>query len=113
MSKGKDKTIDLLSGIFEDFGTAQVLTTPTDDGRDQALELAKSMPPDLFLRDLAILMAKYMADMLEQRSLRAADYADMLDVPNELLKLIKSNVSKEDGREYFTEVFLEHLKARG
>lgn len=114
MSKGKDRkaTVEILAGVLEDFGTAQVLNTPSDADRAEAMAALKDFPVDRVLRDAAIVSAQVLADVLHTMSLRPADYADVKELPEELLKLLKKNLSG-DGADFFADVFRDHLKNRG
>lgn len=100
---------EFLTVFGEDYGTAQVLTTPSERDRKIALELVSEVSTDLVIRDLAIIAAREVANVLESNGLRAADYADIADLPEKVAGMIKAKI----GSEYFIEAFRDHLRGRG
>ena len=108
--KSKTAAIDAFLDVFsEDYGTAQVLTMPSDRDRDIAMSHLKELQVDPIVRDLAIIAAREVANLLESKGLRAADYADTTDMP----QVVAAAVRKKIGSEYFEAVFRDHLRNRG
>ena len=113
MSPVQTKALEDLHRIFgEDFGTAQVLATPSSSEQAFAVEAAESeLDIDLLIRDLAIIAARETANVLESHAMRAADYADLPDVWQSVLDRIKTSLDENPGT--FVASFQEHLRARG
>lgn len=106
----KIEALDEFLKVFgEDYGTAQVLTTPSERDKKIALELVNELSTDLVLRDLAIIAAREVANVLESNGMRAADYADVADLPEKVAGMIKAKI----GSEYFLEALRDHLRGRG
>jgi hypothetical protein len=103
---------DLRTVFGEDFGTAQVLTTPSDSARALAVKIVEEeVDIDLLVRDLAILAAREVANALSSHALRPADY---VSVPR-IWETVLSKISGALGRnpEAFIAAFQEHLQMRG
>lgn len=105
--------VKALRSVFgEDVGTARVLTTPSENERTLSVQLVdEGVDLDLIIRDLAIISAREVANVLESHAMRAADY---VSVP-EIWKLVMARVSDslENSPETFISAFQEHLQARG
>jgi len=104
-------TADSILAVFEDFGTAQVLMTPSTREKQIATKAVdEELAVDLIVRDLAIVAAREVANVLERYAMRAADYADTPEMWQNALKKI-TNALRD--REAFASTFQEHLQARG
>lgn len=107
------RVLDELRGVFgEDFGTAQVLATPSDNERALAAKLVEEgLDLDLLIRDLAILSAREVANVLESHAMRAADYVSVPEMWESVLARVGRVLKKNP--EAFISAFQEHLQARG
>jgi hypothetical protein len=110
--KGNDITaLDEFVQVFgEDHGTAQVLTTPSQNDGRLAMAALEDTPVHPIVRDLAIVCAREVGNVLEQSGLRPADYAEVPDLPQVVLKLVKNAMGKGD---LFEMKFREYLRMRG
>jgi hypothetical protein len=91
-------------------GTGAVLTRPSALSMEVAAQAVKSMPLDQIYRDLGAIAARVVADELESRALRPADYASLPDLPGVVAKRITGYVLRSDE---FSRSFLQHLSSRG
>ena len=108
--KSKTSAIDAFLDVFsEDHGTAQVLITPSERDRKIAMSYLQDLQIEPIVRDLAIIAAREVANILESSGLRAADYADITDMPAKVAAMVKKKISSE----YFEAVFRDHLRNRG
>ena len=108
--KSKTSAMDAFVAVFsEDHGTAQVMTTPSDRDREIAVTYLKELQVEPIVRDLAIIAAREVANVLEANGLRPADYADTTDMPQRVATAVKKKI----GSEYFEAVFRDHLRNRG
>ena len=112
MKKDLNSTLEYLASVMEDFGTAQVLTSPSDDDRDDVTSTLKDLSLKTIIRDLAVISANSVADDLHAMALRPADYADMKDLPEKMALMLTKALSGAD-REYFAEMFRQQLRTRG
>ena len=108
------KALDNFVRVFgEDYGTAQVLTRPSENDMRVALSVVDDVPLPPIIRDLAIICAREVANVFEQSGLRAADYADNPDLPAKVAAIVKKALSSGKGRELFETKFREYLRMRG
>jgi hypothetical protein len=91
-------------------GTGAVLIRPSQLSMEVAQQAVRSMPLDGLYRDVGAVAARILADELESRSLRAADYADLPDLPKVVAKRIVGYILRS---EEFSRSFAENLSARG
>lgn len=91
-------------------GTAAVLTRPSKLSLDVATQAVRTMPLDGLYRSVGTIAAQTLADELESRSLRPADYANLPDLPKVTAKRIVGYLLRS---EEFARSFSEHLSARG
>jgi hypothetical protein len=91
-------------------GTGAVLTRPSKLSMGVAEQAVRGMPLDGVYRDLGAVAARVLADELEARSLRAADYANLPDLPKVVAKRLVGYLLRS---EEFARSFSEHLSARG
>jgi len=91
-------------------GTGAVLTRPSKLSLEVAQQAVRSMPIDGLYRDVGAVAARVLADELESRSLRPADYANLPDLPKVVAKRIVGYLLRS---EEFARSFSEHLAARG
>lgn len=91
-------------------GTGAILTRPSKLSLDVAAEAVKTMPLDAVYRDLGAITAQVLADELEGHSLRAADYANLPDLPKVVAKRVVGYLLRS---EEFARAFSEQLAARG
>jgi hypothetical protein len=108
--KSKTAAMDAFIAVFsEDHGTAQVLTMPSERDREIAMTYLRELQVEPIVRDLAIIAAREVANVLEANGLRAADYADTTDMPQQVAAAVKKKI----GSEYFDAIFRDHLRNRG
>ncbi len=106
----KTSAMDAFMDVFsEDYGTAQVLTMPSDRDRKIAMSFLQDLQVEPIVRDLAIIAAREVANVLETNGLRASDYSDSTDMPAKVAAMVKKKISGE----YFEAVFRDHLRNRG
>jgi hypothetical protein len=91
-------------------GTGAVLTTPSELDLEIAGQSVKAMPLDGLYRDFGAVAARVVADELESRQLRAADYAALEELPRLVSKRIVGYLLRSDE---FSRSFRRHLAARG
>lgn len=91
-------------------GTGAVLTRPSKLSLEVAQQSVKSMPLDQVYRDLGAVSARVLADELESRALRPADYAALPELPKVVAKRLVGYLLRS---EEFARAFSEHLAARG
>ena len=113
INKDSEKIIAFLASVLEDYGTAEVLTSPSTADRSEVLQAVKSIDPDPIVRDLTTLVVDTVADTLHSMALRPADYADMKELPSIVLALITKTLSSDEGRKMFEESFQTKLRSRG
>lgn len=114
MTERADKLRRELSSLYLEWGYGDegyVLTKPTRADSVAVEALARDIPEEEFLGDLAILVAGILADHIEQKGLRPADYWRNESLPetlaNRLSKALQSNPSD------FSNGFRATLKGRG
>jgi len=91
-------------------GTGAVLVRPSKLSLDVAQQSVKTMPLDNLYQGIGVLAANALADELERRSLRAADYANLPDLPKVVAKRLVGYLLRS---EEFARSFSEQLAARG
>lgn len=91
-------------------GTGAVLTRPSKLSLEVTQQVVRAMPLDGVYRDIGAVAARFVADELERNSLRAADYANLPDLPEVVAKRIVGHLLRS---EEFARSFSEHLSARG
>jgi len=112
--RGRRPPLGALLRIFgEDYGTAQVLNTPTETDRKVANTLIANVSSDAILRDLAITCAREVSNVLEQHGMRPADYADIPDLAKKMQIVIGRALSSENGKSLFETKLREYVRLRG
>ena len=91
-------------------GTGAVLIRPSTLSLEVAKQAVRAMPLDGLYRDVGSVAARVLADELESKSLRPADYANLPDLPKAAAKRIVGYLLRS---EEFARSFSEHLAARG
>lgn len=91
-------------------GTGAVLTRPSKLSLEVAQQAVKAMPLDGVYRGIGAVAAQGLADELESRKLRPADYAELPDLPKVVAKRLVGYLLRS---EEFAKSFSEHLAARG
>jgi len=91
-------------------GTGAVLTRPSKLSMDIAQQAVKEMPLDGIYRGLGSVAAEVLANELEMKALRPADYANLPDLPKVVAKRLVSYLLRS---EKFARSFSESLAARG
>lgn len=91
-------------------GTAAVLVRPSKLSMELAQQAVKDMPLDGLYRDVGSVAASVLADELEKRLLRPADYAVLPDLSKVVAKRIVGYLLRS---EEFARSFTEQLAARG
>jgi hypothetical protein len=91
-------------------GTGAVLIRPSKLSLDVAQQAVRGMPLDGLYRDIGAVAARVLADEMESRSLRPADYADIPELPKVVAKRIVGYLLRS---EEFARSFSDHLTARG
>lgn len=108
--------IDDLKVIFGDqteavTNTATVTNSPSSLSREQVKEIADKIPLGPIFQQLGVFVANVVADRLQARSLRPADYAELPELPESLLERMKE--TSDDAKTVFAKSFVDALKARG
>jgi len=91
-------------------GTGAVLTRPSTISLEIAKQSVQAMPLDALYRDFGVVAARVVADELESRALRAADYATLSELPAVVAKRVVGYLMKS---EEFSRAFIQALSARG
>ena len=91
-------------------GTGAILTQPSALSASLAEEVVKQMPLDAVYRDLGAVAARVVADEMDIKMLRPADFANLSDLPGVVAARIVEHLGKS---EEFAASFRRHLKARG
>lgn len=91
-------------------GTGTVLTSPSSIDADIAKMVAKELDLDQVLNDIGVVAARQLADELEKRTLRPADYADIDELAATLARRLARNL---EGSEVFARALKKHLNLRG
>jgi len=91
-------------------GTGAILNRPSQLSLEVAQQAVKAMPLDQMYRDIGSIAARVLADELEKRSLRPADYANLPDLPKVAAKRVVGYLLRS---EEFARSFTEHLMSRG
>lgn len=91
-------------------GTGAVLTRPSRLSMDMAQEILKAMPLDGVYREMGAVVASALADELEAKSLRPADYAELEGLSRVVAKRLVGYLLRS---EEFSRGFVMRLKARG
>ena len=91
-------------------GTGAVLIRPSKLSFDVAAQAVRAMPIDGLYRNIGAAAAQVLADELERRSLRPADYANLPDLPKVAARRILGYLLRS---EEFARAFSEQLAARG
>lgn len=106
----RSPTEDLRS-VFETLDTGAVMAAPNTLTKQLVSKIVKEFSLDNVLRDLGVLTATELANSIESRALRPADYAELPD----LAEMISERLMQELGRdlEIFNTAFLSQLRNRG
>ena len=91
-------------------GTGAVLTRPSTISLEIAKQAVQAMPLDALYRDFGAVAARVVADELESRALRAADYANLPELPEVVAKRVVGYLIRS---EEFSRAFIQALSARG
>lgn len=91
-------------------GTGAVLVRPSKLSMELVQQVVKDMPLDGLYRSVGSAAASVLADELEKRALRAADYAVLPDLPKVVAKRLVGYLLRS---EEFARAFTEQLSARG
>lgn len=91
-------------------GTGAVLVRPSRLSMDIAAEVVKVVPLDGVCRDIGSLAAGVVADELESRGLRPADYARLPELSRDVRRRIGKALKSSD---VFDRAFMERLGGRG
>lgn len=91
-------------------GTGAVLTRPSTISLEIAKQSVQAMPLDALYRDFGAVAARVVADELESRALRAADYANLPELPGIVAKRVVGYLVRS---EEFSRAFIQALSARG
>lgn len=109
------KAIEELKAIFdveESFvSTGVAQNSPTELTREIASQLIQKIDLSVVLRDIGIIVAREISSELEKVSLRAADYADLPDMPQMVAARLGSELSVAPND--FVNALLEQIKLRG
>lgn len=108
----KDQLTEIFGGNMNvaPGGTGAVLTTPSTLSMELAQQVLKAMPLDALYREMGSAAAQHLADELEAKGLRAADYAQLEDLPKVVAKRLVGYLLRSTE---FARGFTETLKARG
>jgi hypothetical protein len=113
INKDSKNSIEFLAKVLENYGTAQVLNSPSDEDRAEVLAAIKTIDLSPVMRDLTTLVVDAVANAIHTMALRPADYADMKDLPDSMLLQLSKVLSTKEGRQLFTDTFHDKLKSRG
>jgi hypothetical protein len=91
-------------------GTGAVLIRPSKLSMDLADQVVREMPLDDLYRGLGAVAARLVADELEKRGLRPADFANLPDLPAVVAKRVGGYLLRSSE---FSEAFIQNLTARG
>jgi len=97
-------------GTVAPSGTGAILTRPSKLSVDVVNEVVKAMPLDGLYKDLGVVAANVLADSLESRSLRPADYAALSDLSDVVAKRVVKHLVES---EVFSRAFSDQMAARG
>jgi hypothetical protein len=113
INKDPENCIAFLARVLESYGTAEVLTSPSDEDRKEVLDTVKLIDLDPIVRDLTTLVVNAVANTMHAMALRPADYADMKELPSSMLALITKALGTSEGKQLFADSFQDKLKSRG
>ena len=91
-------------------GTGAVLVRPSKLSMDLAGQVVREMPLDGLYRDLGVVAARLVANELESRGLRPADYANLQELPQVVARRIGGYLLRSGE---FSTSFVQNLTARG
>jgi hypothetical protein len=91
-------------------GTGAILIRPSKLSMDLAAQVVREMPMDGLFQDLGAAVARVLADELEKRGLRPADYANLPDLPQVAAKRVVGYLLRS---EEFVGAFTRNLTSRG
>ena len=91
-------------------GTAAVLMRPSTLQADLAKKLIEELPLENALVDVGVILARYLADSMEQHLLRPADFTGNPETSAELAKRFAKALQSSDT---FTAAFDKALRMRG
>jgi hypothetical protein len=91
-------------------GTGAVLVRPSKLSMDLAQQVIREMPLDGLYRDLGAVAAMLVADELESRGLRPADYATLPELPQAVARRLGGYLLRSGE---FSTAFVQNLMARG
>jgi hypothetical protein len=109
-------TRSLLLEVFGDptnvvpAGTGAILTRPSKLDNEFASKVVDGLELDAVFRDLGAITAREIADDMEQRGLKPADFAALEGLPEKVSKRIAENLGRS---EVFKRALCDHLKLRG
>lgn len=108
-SKTREDYLADLEGLLENYGTAHVLMSPSTADSNLAKEVMSSIDMMPVMRDLAILAADNVADLLIAKGVRPADFVEKKAIAEGILSALRKSFSGK-GSQYFMEVFSDHLR---
>ena len=108
-SKTRKDYLAELESLLENYGTAHILTSPSTADNELAKEVMSSIDMMPVMRDLAILAADNVADLLIAKGVRPADFVEKEVIGKGILSALRKAFSGK-GSEYFMEVFSDHLR---
>jgi hypothetical protein len=91
--------------------TSQALNSPSEVSKELALQAIESMDLSQIMKDLGALVAGQIAIDLSAMSLKAADYANMPDMPQMVADRLGKEIQKAPTQ--FVAALIENLKLRG
>jgi len=91
--------------------TGRVMNLPSSLTKDMAKEFVNKIPLEPMVHGIAVMMAKEVGDKLTSMALRAADYEDIMDLPDSLIERLIEELAKKP--DMFMNTFKDHLKIQG
>ena len=91
--------------------TASAMVLPTSITNDLASKLVEQLPLNTVVCDLAVILAKEVGNVLQQKALRPSDYADLNELPHMLIERLIDELANKPAE--FFDTFAQHLKLKG
>lgn len=102
--------LDGLKAVFET-NTAAVMIAPNKITKDVVAKIVKEFALDYVMRDFGTIAARELANQIETRGLRPADYADLADLAETMSERLMQELGKDP--EAFNNAFISQLRIRG
>lgn len=110
MTKVMDELKAVL-GMTESTGI--VLTSPTMLGVKETIKAAREMPLDEVLKHLGVFVADVLANDLQTKGHRPANYANVKDLGKKIRARLVTFLTDEEQSKPFEDAFVDQMKNRG